>query len=64
MANRFQRGTWKVKGKKRMVWGTFRLEERDGKGERIRKSIPLGLRKEFATESEIQKKLDVVMVNG
>jgi hypothetical protein len=49
------------KGKEEMVWGTFRLEERDGKGERIRKSIPLGLRKEFATESEIQKKLDVVM---
>jgi integrase len=59
--NRFQRGTWKVVGKKKMVWGTFRLEERDAKGERIRKSVALGLRKEFATKTAVDDKLKEVM---
>ncbi len=44
-----------------MVWGTFRLEERDAKGERIRKSVALGLRKEFATKTAIDDKLKEVM---
>jgi len=61
MVNRFQRGSWKVVGKKKMVWGKFRLEELDAKGNRKVKKVPLGLRKEFATESAIQKKLDAVM---
>ena len=61
MVNRFQRGSWKVVGKKKMVWGKFRLEELDAKGDRKVKKVPLGLRKEFATESAIQKKLDAVM---
>ena len=61
MVNRFQRGSWKVVGKKKMVWGKFRLEELDAKGNRKVKKVPLGLRKEFATESAIQKKLDEVM---
>ncbi len=61
LVNRFQRGSWKVVGKKKMVWGKFRLEELDAKGNRKVKKVPLGLRKEFATESVIQKKLDAVM---
>jgi hypothetical protein len=61
MVNRFQRGSWKVVGKKKMVLGKFRLEELDAKGSRKVKKVPLGLRKEFATESAIQKKLDAVM---
>jgi hypothetical protein len=44
-----------------MVWGTFRLEERDAKGERIRKSVALGLRKEFATKTAVDDKLKDVM---
>jgi integrase len=61
MVNRFQRGSWKVRGKKKMVYGRFRLETLDANGEREFWHGPLGLRKEFATESAIQKKLDAVM---
>lgn len=61
MVNRFQRGSWKVRGKKKVVYGRFRLETFNAKGERDIWNGPLGLRKEFATESAIQKKLDAVM---
>ena len=61
MVNRFQRGSWKVRGKKKMVYGRFRLETLDAKGEREIAVVKLGLRKEFATEYAIQKKLDAVM---
>jgi integrase len=61
MVNRFQRGSWKVRGKKKMVYGRFRLETVNAKGEREFWHGPLGLRKEFPTESAIQKRLDAVM---
>src|SRR5580700_2122880 len=54
MVNRFQRGSWKVRGKKKMVYGRFRLETLDAKGEREIAVVKLGLRKEFATEYAIQ----------
>ena len=61
MVNRFQRGSWRVRGKKKMVYGRFRLETLDACGERKIAVVKLGLRKDFATESAIQKKLDAVM---
>lgn len=34
MVNRFQRGSWKIRGKNKMVVGRFRLETLNAKGER------------------------------
>ena len=61
MPNRFQRGTVKLRGKKQMWYGRFRLESLDAEGEREIWNKPIGLRKDLPTKFAAEKKLRELM---
>jgi len=62
MANRFQRGTVKLRGKKQVVWyGRFRMETLDANGEREIWHKPIGLKTELPTKYAAEKKLRGIM---
>ena len=58
MVNRYQRGGIYVRGKKKMYYGTFRIDTPEG---RRSVNIPLGTIKELTTKAAARKKLDEVI---
>jgi integrase len=58
MVNRFQRGGIYVRGKKKMYYGTFRIDTPEG---RRSVNIPLGTTKELATKAAAREKLEGII---
>jgi hypothetical protein len=58
MVNRFQRGGIFIQGKKKMYYGTFRIDTPEG---RKQMKVPLGTTKELPTRAAARKKLDQII---
>jgi integrase len=58
MVNRYQRGGLYVRGKKKLYYGTFRIDTLEG---RRPVNMPLGTTKELPTKAAARKKLDEVI---